>query len=473
MNFMSKRVAGALLSCLAIASASADPLPTSVRQALSKAGIPMSAVGISVRAVDGSKSLFEWNETQAMNPASTMKLVTTAAALDLLGPTFTWKTQVYANGTITGDVLKGDLHVRGGGDPKLVPENLWLLVREIRARGIREIRGNLVLDRSLFKLEEQTPDQFDNDPQRAYNASPDALMLNYQALRLHLHPLGGAGQVAVMVDPALAGVTVQPPRLVNQDCGDWKSKLGFSIEGETLHFSGSYAAACGDQVLNVNPYQLGANQFFGAAFTAAWREAGGIMSGKVLEAGVPTTAQLLLEWQSPTLPDVIRDINKYSNNVMARQLLYTLGAYGDDATQTGTRARGLQRIRDWLESKKIRTDGLVMENGSGLSRLERISPDQLVRVLTVAHRSPYMPEFVASLPIIGNDGTMRTRLREQAVAGQGHIKTGTLRDAKAIAGYVLASSGRTYIVVCEINHANAGRGQEAQDALLAWVYDNG
>lgn len=476
---MTKRFLQNLLFAISLSStahtlaASSDQLPTTVRQALAKAEIPLSAVGILAKSVDTAGASVEWNQTQVYNPASTMKLVTTAAALDLLGPSFTWKTQAYSNGIMLGDVLQGDLVLKGGGDPKLVTENLWLFLRQLRAQGLREIRGNLLLDRSAFKLDEVAPDQFDNDPQRAYNANPDPLMLNFQALRIRLHAQSANGTVLATLDPPMADFSVTAPRLVNLDCGNWKDKLGLNLSDNTLEIGGTFASNCGDQILNVYPYQLQPNRFFGAAFTAIWRELGGAFDGKVVDGVVPSKSQLLSEWESPPLIDVIRDINKFSNNVMARQLLYTLGMSNDSASGPATRQRGAQRIKEWLDTRKINTAELVMENGSGLSRAERISPQTMVEILVAAYHSPYMPEFLASLPIVGSDGTMRHRLTDKSVTGQAHIKTGTLKDAKAIAGYLLAASGKTYVIVFDINHANAARGQAAQDALLEWLYLHG
>ena len=450
----------------------AQGLPPPVVGALRVAHIPQQNTGVVVvDAESGKRLLASSNVGQPFNPASVMKLVTTDAALEMLGPTYTWKTQAYIDGSLAGGVLNGDLILKGGGDPKLVLENFWLFLRQLRARGIKDIRGNLVLDRSYFAESSYDPSQFDGDPQKPYNAGPDALLLNYRTQAFRFEPDAAAGVVNVSMDPPMAGFTINPPRLSQEPCGDWQGKLMLNNDINGASFGGTYAADCGPRVWYVHPYRMNNAQYVGASFVQMWAELGGSFSGRVVNGVVTPSARLMVEVQSPTLPEVIRDINKYSNNVMARQVLLTLGA--EMTGQPGDTVNAARVVRGWLNDKGIDTNGLAIENGAGLSRVERITPSLLASVLVQAYRSPLMPEFVSSLPLVGYDGTMRRRLKTQSVAGQAHIKTGTLNDVRSIAGYVQAASGKTYVVVFLINHAAAPNGQKAQDALLQWVYENG
>ncbi|QNB08565.1 D-alanyl-D-alanine carboxypeptidase/D-alanyl-D-alanine-endopeptidase [Herbaspirillum frisingense] len=450
----------------------AQGLPPPVVGALRVAHIPQQNTGVVVvDAESGKRLLASSNVGQPFNPASVMKLVTTDAALEMLGPTYTWKTQAYIDGSLAGGVLNGDLILKGGGDPKLVLENFWLFLRQLRARGIKDIRGNLVLDRSYFAESSYDPSQFDGDPQKPYNAGPDALLLNYRTQAFRFEPDAAAGVVNVSMDPPMAGFTITPPRLSQEPCGDWQGKLMLNNDLNGASFGGTYAADCGPRVWYVHPYRMNNAQYVGASFVQMWAELGGSFSGRVVNGVVTPSARLMVEVQSPTLPEVIRDINKYSNNVMARQVLLTLGA--EMTGQPGDTVNAARVVRGWLNDKGIDTNGLAIENGAGLSRVERVTPSLLASVLVQAYRSPLMPEFVSSLPLVGYDGTMRRRLKTQSVAGQAHIKTGTLNDVRSIAGYVQAASGKTYVVVFLINHAAAPNGQKAQDALLQWVYENG
>jgi D-alanyl-D-alanine carboxypeptidase/D-alanyl-D-alanine-endopeptidase (penicillin-binding protein 4) len=460
-----------LLGCYLAVSAWAQELPAPVADALQRAAIPVNAVSVYAQEVGSGKMLALFNSAAPMNPASTMKLVTTNAALELLGPTFTWKTQAYANGVQRGDVLFGDLIIQGSGDPKLVLENFWLFLRQIRAKGIREIRGNLLLDRTLFEESFYDPAVFDGDPLKTYNAGPDALLLNYKALGFRFVPDPARGQVKILVDPPVAGYPVLAPKLSNGECGDWKGKLHATFNGSGTSFGGTYSAACGDQIWYVHPYQMTHTQYFAAVFRQLWRDLGGTLKGEIKNGLVPPGAPLVAEWESTTLPEVIRDINKYSNNVMARQLLLTMAA--DILKLPANPERGARVIKSWLARKGIEANELVIENGSGLSRVERISANTMGRMLTAAFQAPTMPEFISSLPLVGYDGTMRQRLKTRSVAGNAHIKTGSLNEVRAVAGYVLAASGKRYAVVCIVNHRNAPAAQEAQDAFLQWVYEQG
>ena len=461
-----------LAACLFNGAAAAQALPPEVIEALTRTDIPANAVGIYVQEINGVQPPITLNATASLNPASTMKLVTTNAALELLGPTYTWKTQAYTSALQVGDVLHGDLIIKGGGDPKLVLEKFWLFLREIRLKGIREIRGNLLLDRTFFEASEFDAALFDDDPSRLYNVGPDALLLNFKSIGFRFIPNEASGAVAVLVDPPIDGYPVTVPRLTKGECGAWRNKLQAAFNGHDAGFPGTFSVSCGERFWNVHPYQMTQNQYFEAVFRKMWTDLGGTLIGEVRNGGIPVNARLLGEAESSSLSEMIRDINKYSNNVMARQLLLTLAA--DVFKLPASAERGALAIKTWMNRKNIDAPELVVENGSGLSRSERISAETLGRMLVAAFWSPVMPEFISSLPLAGHDGTMRQRLQARTVSGNAHIKTGSLTDVRAIAGYVLAASGRRYALVFIINHPNApAAGNEAQDALLQWVYEQG
>jgi D-alanyl-D-alanine carboxypeptidase/D-alanyl-D-alanine-endopeptidase (penicillin-binding protein 4) len=408
------------------------------------------------------------NESVPMNPASTMKLVTTYAALNLLGPAYTWRTEAFATGSLRKDILDGDLVIRGGGDPKLVIESLWLLISRIRAYGVRDIRGDVVLDKSAFEPFVHDPGLFDGEVTRPYNAGPDALLLNFKALTLGFVPDLETRTVRVVATPMLAGMRLPGAvRGIEGNCGDWRARLQADFSDPmTPVFRGAYALSCGEKTWPVSV--LGHTQYFAAAFRELWESSGGIWTGKVHEGPVPADARRIALHESSGLAEVIRDINKFSNNVMARQLFLTIGA--EVSRQPGNAERAAQAVRGWLASRGIGMPELVLENGSGLSRKERISAASLARLLEDAYAGALMPEFMSSLPLVGVDGTMKKR---NGASGSAHIKTGLLADVRAIAGYVLAASGRRYVVVAIINHPNARDAQPAHDTLLQWVHQNG
>jgi D-alanyl-D-alanine carboxypeptidase/D-alanyl-D-alanine-endopeptidase (penicillin-binding protein 4) len=443
-------------------------LPPAVAAALRAANVPATAAAFVVQPLAPAGLALAVNDTVPMNPASTMKLVTTWAGLNLLGPAYTWRTEAFAIGPLRRDVLDGDLALRGGGDPKLVVEHLWLLVQRIRSYGIREIRGNVLLDKSAFDLTGADAGPLDSENLRPYNAGPDALLLNFKAITFGFVPDPETRSARVVAMPPLAGMKV-PPMVRGADgpCGDWRGRLqGDFADPMAPVFRGTYPLSCGERLWHVNV--LSHSQYFGAVFRALWESTGGTWTGAVRDAPVPPEARRVALHESDALAEVIRDINKFSNNVMARQLYLTIGA--EVARQPGSTERAGRAVRSWLAGRGLDMPELVLDNGSGLSRSERISAASLARLLTQAFNSPLMPEFMASLPLAGVDGTMRNR---NGAVGSAHIKTGLLADVRAVAGYVLAASGRRYVVVAIINHPNAGAAQPAHDALLEWVFRNG
>ena len=462
----------ALYLCLASGVARAQAgLPEPFTTALRAANIPLAAVGMVVRPVDsapGGLPAIALNGSMPMNPASAMKLVTTYAALDLLGPAYTWKTEAFASGALRAAVLDGDLALRGSGDPKLVVEHLWLLVQRIRGYGVREIRGDVLLDRSAFGAVASDPAAFDGEVLRPYNAGPDALLLNYKSVSFEFVPDPESLAARVMVTPPLAGLQVPPMvRTVDGPCGDWRARLqGDFSRPMAPQFRGAFPLACGERVWHVSV--LDHAQYFAAVFRAVWEGAGGSWAGAVREAPVPAQARRIALHESEPLAAVLRDINKFSNNVMAHQLYLTLGA--EQAGRPGTPEHAQRAVREWLSSRTLEMPELVLENGAGLSRIERVSPASLARLLVHAYASPLMPEFVSSLPLVGVDGTMKRRI---GAVGNAHVKSGLLVDVRAIAGYVHARSGRRYAVVSIINHPQAGDGQPAHEALLEWVFSHG
>jgi D-alanyl-D-alanine carboxypeptidase/D-alanyl-D-alanine-endopeptidase (penicillin-binding protein 4) len=447
-----------------VVAPAAPPVPSVYLSRLATARIPADAAAVVVKPLDGGALAWSANAGKPMNPASTMKLVTTYAALHLLGPAFTFRTEVLSEAPLIGEVLRGDLYVRGGGDPKLVVEDLWLLVSRLRGYGIREIRGDLVLDKTLFEPLAHDPAEFDGEEGRAYNVGPDALLTNFKSIAIVLVPDPVAKVARVVVVPEVAGL--KAPRTVSAiegGCGDWRGRLQADISDPmNIRMRGVYPLACGERAIYLGALEH--TSYFAAVFRAMWERQGGIWNGSIREEAVPEGARLVAALESPPLASLIRDINKFSNNVMTQQLFLTMGA---TSGQPGNPARGGAAIRNFLSARGIDVPGLVLENGCGLSRIERITAASLGNVLSDAWKSQWMAERMSSLPISGVDGTMKARNVPPGVA---HMKTGLLEDTRAVAGYILAASGKRYVVVAIINHPNASRGTAAHDALLEWVY---
>lgn len=445
-------------------------LTPKVQQALKTNKLQDDALSLVLLPLTGPGVPTVFNADVSMNPASTMKLVTTYAALEMLGPTHQWKTEFYTDGTLNNGILQGNLYLKGGGDPKLNMEKLWLLMRDLRANGVQQITGDLVLDRNFFE-QPQLPVFNDdgNDENKPFLVKPDALMVNLKALRFVAR--NDSGKVLVSVEPPIASIRIdnQVKAINAKQCtGDVRYNPVTQADGSVIvTVSGQLADGCNSQtylsLLDHATYTAG-------AVRAIWKELGGSIQGQDRQASVPKGAKLLARAYSPDLAEIIRDINKYSNNTMAQQLFLSLGAqFRTDAD--GDDAKAAQRvIRQWLAKKGITAPHLVMENGSGLSRAERVSAREMAQMLQAAWKSPYAAEFISSLPIAGKDGTMRKRLKTTAMNGQAHIKTGTLNTVRAISGFSRDSNGDTWAVVAILNDPRPWGASSILDQVLLDLY---
>lgn len=448
-------------------SAPSSELPLAVRQILQRVQLPPDALAVFVAdPVPGGRVWLQHRAAEPVNPASAMKLVTTYAALDLLGPAHVWRTTVHTDAPVRDGVLQGHLYLRGEGDPKLVTEKLWWLLRRVQGLGIDRIAGDIVLDRSAFQVSALDPAAFDGEPLRPYNATPDAWLVNFKSQQFHFVPDASAGVARVSVEPPLAGLAPPLPVPLNLGpCNDWRGGLRADVsQALAPRFEGTYPAACGERTWPLAHPEP--ERFAERAVAGVWAAVGGRLDGRVRDGAVPPLAVQRVTLESPPLAEVVRDVNKFSNNVMAQHVLLALGqAQGGPASFEAAR----QVLAQWWVARIGADVPLpVLDNGAGLSRDARVTAVALARLLQVAYASPMMPELMASLPASGMDGTLR---RSPMGAGLAHLKTGSLRDVQALAGYVHGPGGQRRVLVAIVNHPNARAARPALDALVRWAAD--
>jgi D-alanyl-D-alanine carboxypeptidase/D-alanyl-D-alanine-endopeptidase (penicillin-binding protein 4) len=476
-------LAAALIACLPARA----QLPEPVTRLLAEHGMRPEAV--SALVLRGDQVILSHLAERPMQPASTMKLVTTLVSLEHLGPVFRGRTELLTNGDVKGEILKGDLVLRGGADADLSGEVLEGMLRALHNAGIRRIEGNLVLDRTVFnpaRLDVGLP-PFDESPEAYYNVIPDALLVNKNMLQIDMRSTDKRLQLEMQ--PALSGVTIASNMtLIDADCATWENgwKLPQVLHKENgrmeVVLQGTYPKNCA-KTNSINVLERDA--YIDGLFRLTWKQLGGKLNGKTVAGSAPFDAKLLAEHRARALPEVVRDTNKPSDNALARTLFLSLGALEADpvlgsrplpvvAGET-TYTRADATIRNWMRAHGIDDSGFVIENGSGLSRIERISPLQMGALLRAGLRSNWMPEFLASMPIAATDGTMRRRLGGSPAAGRARLKTGTLRNVVAVAGYVPDASGVQNVVVAMVNDdlAGEGRGRAVVDALVDWVSKSG
>jgi serine-type D-Ala-D-Ala carboxypeptidase/endopeptidase (penicillin-binding protein 4) len=448
-------------------------LPPAVTRAMSAVNVPARDVSIYVRDAATNEVVVDLASDSPRSPASIIKVLTTFAALDMLGPAYTWKTRAYLGGAYANGVLNGDLILVGGGDPYMTSERWWSFVQSLREHGLAKVSGDVVIDNTYFAPSEGHRGAFDAQPFRSYNVLPDALMVNFQTTRFTVLANAQRSRPLILANPLPANLVIKNElKLANGRCQGYNRGVSFDAAGEsdpnTLVVSGAFPAACGS--FSINRAIMTAPDYAYGTFRTLWTQSGGVIDGATRLAGLPADAKLFYEHPSLPLSEIIRLVNKFSNNVMARHLLLTLGAekFGAPATSDS----GRNAIRAWLASRGISMPGFVLENGSGLSRTERITARGLGEMLDIAWHSPFMPEFAASLPLSATDGTLRNRFDAPGMQGRIRLKTGRIDDVSALAGFVNAASGRTYVVVIIINHpgAHTGSGESIQAELIRWVF---
>ena len=477
----------AVAACLAgsvaamAAPLSPAPLPSAVAASLRASGLPLKSFGVMVRPRDGRAAvpIASLNAEQPFLMASTAKVVTSMAAMRLLGPDHAWRSRAVATGPVVDGRLAGDL-VIGGPDAGLTPADLRRWFAQMRVEGLKEVSGRIVLDQVALL---QDPPALTT---AAEGGGAEPSVPASQRLVVTVQP-GAGSRAEVSLRPRPAGVQVINDVAMGGDCtvyARWKTTLGGGPAATSVWVSGRWDRRCGRQDAATLALPQGlpgwAPTAAGVASTAStvatvadlWRETGGRLRGRVVQASGPPTAAPSPAWSSQhstTLAERLREINKASLNIGANRLLLALAGSGSgDPLQ---RARG--RVQDWLRQEGLAADDLHIELGSGQSRSERGKPRALVQLLHNAWTRGDAAALIGSLPVAGIDGTLSHRLKQGSATGRAFLKTGTLSDTRALAGYVMGRSGRVYAVAALVNHPQAARATPALDALVEWVAQNG
>jgi D-alanyl-D-alanine carboxypeptidase/D-alanyl-D-alanine-endopeptidase (penicillin-binding protein 4) len=483
VRFLQLRVLPALLPLLwlagvAHAQTAAGPpgpqaLPPAVRAALQAAQLPDDALAAVALPLGHDAPAWGWRDQVAMQPGSTMKLVTSIVALDRLGTGLRGSTELRTAAPVRNGVLLGNLVLKGGADPDLNLPELWALLLDLRQQGVREIHGDLLFDRSLFRpprMDLGLP-PFDESPEFPYNVIPDALQLNGNLLPLVLTADGASVRASTLLP--LDGLSVVSQMSLNdRACDDWDADWlpatvrtsGARGQVTRIELHGAFPRNCSQHawLQLIDRRELGER-----LFRSLWRSLGGRWAGRAYDAVTPPGTRLLAEHRARPWGELLRPMNKQSDNVLARLLFLDLGVPGmADDPLSSTADLAARSVRAWLAEHHIDASGLVLDNGSGLSRSERITPLQLASMLAVAWAGPHAPDLLMSLPVAGVDGTLRKHLQDSPAAGWARLKTGSLRNAQALAGVLRDAQGRPWAVAMMINHEPLGTARAVLDALV-------
>lgn len=456
----------ALATLLTPPPAAAQFLPPDLDALINKTKIQKKRIGFVIQRADGTL-LAAHNADTAYAPASAIKIITGMAALDLLGADFTFKTSIAAAGKITDGTLNGDLHIIGGGDPYITADNLYQIAARLRARGLHTIAGDLVIDDTLFTLPPHDPGAFDGRETQPYNVAPAGVMLNFKTQQIVIAPQDGA--INVHTFPPNDHFIIQN-RLKKsaRRCRNWRGRIRERLTGDdhrvTLRLTGAYPTRCGRQSFYLSTLNHAAHA--AGLFGGVWRQLGGKWDGDWRTGATPKNARKLHVHSSPPLPVILQAMNKHSNNLIARSLHLML-ASTDGTPPPYTRPRARDAMRGWLHTRGA--PGVRIDNGSGLSRTSRITPSQMTHLLDVIHRHPYRAELIASLPILGVDGTLKTRMRRTDSAGEAHLKTGSLRDVIAISGFVRGADGAPLLFTLFAAGQRTRTVHHLQKTLIQWA----
>ncbi len=471
---MSKRILSALFLFVSLGAAAQDSLPPAVLAALKAAEVPADALAAMAVPLAHRAPAWRHRSQEAMQPGSAMKLVTSIVALDRLGPNQRGFTELRSAAPIADGTLRGDLVLKGGADVELDTARLWALLLELRERGVGRIDGDILIDRTLFRP--ARPDlglpPFDESPESYYNVIPDALYLNGNLLPLELSA-AAEGTVQAATVPPLPALQFDTSRvqLVDAPCGEWdKHWRAAQVQREDggrllrIVFNGAFPRDCTQRTALQLIDRLEHEE---RLLRAVWESLGGSWTGRAREAAAPADTRLLARHVARPWGEVLRHLNKTSDNAEARLLYLLLGAPLMAANpQLNTAELAAREVRAWFAENRIDSAGLVLDNGSGLSRSERISPQQMTALLRAAWNGRHAHDFIATLPTAGVDGTLRNRLKTGPATGWARLKTGTLKNVVGLAGYVNDSRGRPWAVAMMVNHDNAPRARPVLDALV-------
>ncbi len=442
-------------------------IPYDLKEQISTIPLNKNSYSIFIQSTSSSTPLVSWYAHKKRTPASVIKILTTYASLMRLGFDYRWETKFYYTGTIRRGVLRGDLIVKAGGDPTLKTSDVDSIVNKLHNQGIKRITGNIILDKSIFRISSKNNSGFDKNRYSPYNAMPDALMFNQRKSTVCVSPKGGKIYTTKDI-PDLSYNVINRMKITNGSCRGSRSWPRVSIKNRNIIFSGKLSKHCGKR--RVCKVITKSHLSFYYTLKDKIKKSGIKYSGKMKLRRTPKSAKYLFSHTSEPLERIIAQTAKKSNNLFARQIMLTLGVveYG----KPGTLAKGRNAVERILNRHHILERGKTfIENGSGLSRVAKVTAQSLANLLLDGYQN-YGHRWMQTLSIAGIDGTIHRRFKYSTVFGRAWMKTGTIRGVSNIAGYVEGASGELYVVVVLVNNKYSRRyGHKIADTIIEWVAD--
>ncbi len=426
-------------------------------------------VGAKFYSLDRQQVIYARNSDTLFTPASNMKMFTSAMALKKVGPDYRFHTRLYTNGRIQGTVLKGDLYIKGFGDPSLVTEQMWILVNELKNLSITKIEGNIIADNSYFDGQGKLKTWTSYKGPEAYLAPTGALSFNFNTVTVYVEPGKTTGErPRVVVDPDIEYFRVRNKAVTTGSKRSRRKLIVTRLERKNhdeILIKGRVPKNVARKrfFLNVTDPQ----RYTALAFQRFLNQAGVRVTGKVKQGLVPEYATLVLDHESPPLGEILRGLNKFSNNFIAEQILKTLAA--QFIGEPGTTENGVLLLQDYMQELGFAPDQYRMVDGSGLSKTNLITPDQVIALLKDAHSDlSIFPEFISALGVMGLDGSVIDRMNHKKEAQKIRVKTGTLNHVSALSGYFQSQDGERFafsILLNDVKCSN-GKAMKLQDEIM-------
>ncbi len=481
MSIMSRTLSASI--CFAVISfalgGAAHPeasrrLAGAIDKALASPCVTPGKTGVRVVALPSGEPVYERNGSTPLVPASVQKLITTAAALHYLGPDYRFKTEILYTGSRKNGIVNGDLVVRGKGDPKLVPEQVWLIAERIKHLNINEVTGDLVVDGTFFDSLKTAPSWSRNHTQRAYDAMLGALSVSFNTVAVHVNAGEKVG------DPLIVGLFPDSAylKLVNKARTSAKGKGGVKARRSggkgkiVISVTGSMKPGSKEKVIYLNvPDPL---KYAGEIFREYFKRGGVSIKGAIRKAAAPENARLIYTHESEPLAVILRNLNKYSNNFLAEQIVKTLAA--EVGKIPGSHKNAMKLISGFLAESGIDMAGAALADASGLSRSNRVTAKLITELLTVMNRRfDIGPDFLAALGIMGVDGSVRDRMSRSPAKSKARVKTGSLAGLSSLAGYV-AGKGENLFAFAIFLNDNSCYYKDAdriEDAIVTAIHKYG
>ncbi len=457
--------------CASAISASAQTLGDKIDEILKDPSLKGGTQAVMIRSLKTNQTLYEHNAHSLMLPASNFKLLVSAASLETLGPDFTFKTKVYVSGKVENGVLKGNLIIRGGGNPVLLTPDLTYLAKQVRSAGISQIDGNVIADESFFDNQRLNWGWNWADLGYYYAAETSALTLNRNTVDVYVYPAKTVGAAAIVkIVPYTDYLTINNSAKTGKPDSANAINVNRALGQNIIRVNGTIPknAKITRRTAPVTVTEPGL--YTACVFASELSQQKITMTGSVKYASTPENAKLIATHTSPPLSQILAMLNKPSDNLIAETLLKTIGAV---VKGNGSTSAGIEVETEFFKKIGLDASEMSITDGSGLSRFNYISASNLVALLSYMHSTEQSNIFIDSLPVAGVNGSLSARMKKTSAQGNVKAKTGYIGRVSSLSGYVNTKSNEKLAFSIIMNHHSCKKSDvtKLQDKICVLLAD--